>query len=165
MVLQVILITISAYAYSEKLKNKMKKQKVAEVFTKFKFGKLFFHVEEPLDVAAAMRTPNFVCNGDDCFRYIDLACRTCKYLRHQEPYASADVLHLFLNVIFTLQKAGLSKDMAVHICRNYCILPCRVNLKCPYAKTTDGSIVHAHCCEEIETLYREGDGEVAFFDF
>lgn len=143
----------------------MKKQKVAPIITKFKSGKLFFHVDQPLDVVRAMRTPNSICHVNFCRRFIDLPCRRCKYYRFQEPYGSANVIHLFLNIIFTLQKAGLSKDMAVHICRNYCILPCRVKFTCPYVKTRDGHIGHAHCCQEIETRYSEGDGKVAFFDF
>lgn len=89
---------------------------------------------------------NNICESDNCYRYLDLSCRTCysqgKRIMHmiQNPY---------LFVIWCLHKQlGLPRALVRHICEHHLTLLCKFEFHCPYTLVDDDTVNHTHCMKE-----------------
>ena len=113
----------------------------------------------------ARSNPYGVCNTKDCYRFIDLPCRSCKF--SGRPYVFPINKDLFVQILLVLMRCGLPKDLATWFVKNYIVLKTTLELRCPYF-LIDGSVYHAHCREEVEeqcdAVHREAKAEISLFE-
>lgn len=96
---------------------------------------------------------NSVCQIENCHRFIDLTCRTCKF---QGKMPVRILKNPFLFVIWCLQKQlGMHRDIVREICKRYLTLPCNFEFSCPYVWIGSGLVCHLHCLEgEVNRNFR-----------
>lgn len=115
-------------------------------------------IEEPLWFNK-QRGKTMFCQGKNCFRFLDLPCRTCKY--DSKPYASyMETFDPFMNIILSLKRWGLPNDLCKLITTDYVQIHCLFKLKCPYV-LKGKKAYHLHCVKPFKSskihMIAEGD--------